>query len=99
MGYDYAASVEGVRSAWRNLGQTAHRVAAGSVGARHTPPPGAGPDPISGKAPADGDSVVLKLDVAEEMLNLNLAEIGVKANTRVMAVERELDKETLDILA
>jgi putative ABC transport system permease protein len=36
---------------------------------------------------------------AEEMLNLNLAEIGVKTNTRVMAVEHELDQDTLDIPA
>ena len=99
MGYDYSAAVEGVRSAWRSLEQTAHRIAAGSVHAKHLPPPATGPDPISGNQPVESDSVDFTLDLAGEMLNLNLAEIAVKANTRVMAVEHELDRDTLDILA
>jgi hypothetical protein len=99
MSYDYAASMQGIRSAWRALEQTAHRIAAGSVGARKTPLPGAGVDPITGKKPADSDSSVMKLDIAQAMLDLHLAKIGVQVNTRVMAVEQELDRDTLDILA
>jgi hypothetical protein len=98
MAYDYATSVQGVRSAWNTLAQTAHRIAAGSVNARKTPPPGAGNGPITGKA-KEAASTTAKLDLAEEMLNLNLAKIGVQANTRVISVERELDRSTLDILA
>jgi len=79
--------------------QTAHRIAAGSVGARKTPPPGDGDEPINGNKPAASDSAIMKLDVAQGMVDLQLAKIGVQANTRVIAVEQELDRDTLDILA
>jgi hypothetical protein len=98
MAYDYAASVQGIRSAWDNLAQTAHRIANGSVSARKTPVPGAGNHPVTGK-PAEPGSEVMKLDLPQEMLHLALAKIGVQANTKVMAVEQELDRTTLDILA
>jgi hypothetical protein len=97
MAYDYSLAVAGVQNAWRHLEQTAHRIAAGSVGAKHTAAPGSSPGPVTGQKPAEGDSVHLKLE--EEMLNLTQAEIGVKANHRVLATERELDQDTLDILA
>ena len=98
MAYDYAASVQGVRSAWDALAQTAHRVVAGSVNARKPAPPGAVSDPVTGKE-KQAESSTARLDLAEEMLNLDRAKISVQANTRVMSVERELDHSTLDILA
>ncbi len=98
MAYDYAASIQGIRSAWNELAQTAHRIAIGSVNAPKTPPLGAGNDPITGKA-KEAASSTAKLDIAGEMLNLNLAKIGVQVNTRVISVEHELDRSTLDILA
>jgi hypothetical protein len=99
MSYDFAASMQGVRAAWDALGQTAHRIANGSVQARRTPPPGVREDPISGRQMSGSGDDTFKLDLAEEMGNLQLAKIGVQANTRVMAVERDLDKDTLDLFA
>jgi hypothetical protein len=99
MSYDFAASMQGVRAAWDALDRAAHRIAAGSVQARRTPPPGAQKDPVSGRQTSGTGDDTMKLDLAEEMGNLQRAKIGVQVNTRVMAVERDLDRDTLDILA
>jgi hypothetical protein len=99
MSYDYSCSLEGVRAAWRTLDRAAHRIAAGSVGAQHVPPPGVGKDPLSGGEDVDTSPAIMRVDLAGELWAVGQAKIEVKANLKVMSVERELERDTLDILA
>jgi len=96
MPIDFSASVQGVRAAWDSLGRIAHRVAAGSVGARHERPPGVGSDPLTGGEPA---SSTMQLDIAGEMTALIQVKTEAKANLKVLSVLDELERESLDILA
>ncbi len=97
MSYDYSSSIEGMGAAWRSLERAAHRIAAGSVSARREPTPGAVRDPLQGGVSPDSDT--LKIDIAKELLDVDQARIAIKANTRVVSIESELDHEILDILA
>jgi hypothetical protein len=96
MPIDFSASVQGVRAAWDNLGRIAHRVAAGSVSARHNRPPGVSGDPLAGGEPA---SSTMQIDIAGEMAAMSQAKIEAKANLKVMSVLDDLERESLDILA
>jgi hypothetical protein len=94
----HSNSWQGVQSAWRNLNQSAHKIAAGTVNARRASVPGAAAsNPDRGKAKASDDTV--KVDIAEELTKARQAKIDASANLRVMETERELERDTLDILA
>ena len=96
MSIDFSASVQGIRTAWGHLDRIAHRVAAGSVNARHDRPPG-----VSGDLLADGEpaSSTMQVDIAGEMVAMSQAKIEVKANLKVVSVLDDLSRESLDILA
>lgn len=96
MAIDFSASIQGVRAAWDNLGRTAHRVAAGSVNARHERPPGVSGDLLAGGEPATS---IMQIDIAGEMTALKQSKIEVEANLKVMSVLDDLERESLDILA
>jgi hypothetical protein len=96
MPINFSASVQGVRTAWDNLGRIAHRVAAGSVNARHDRPPGVRGDLLAGGEPA---SSIMQLDIAGEMAAMSQAKIEAKASLKVISVLDDLERESLDILA
>jgi hypothetical protein len=98
MSCDYSASVVSVGAAWRTLAQAAHRIAAGSVNARREPVPGS-EDPISGREVSDSAPSHMQIDLAEELAKVDQSKIEIKANLRVMSLEAELERDTLDILA
>ena len=98
MSFAIGSAVQGVCAAWSTLNQAAHRIAAGSVGAQHVPPPGTGRDPISGKKTENSGSS-MKADLVQELLTVDQAKINAAANMRLISTESDLEQDTLDILA
>ncbi len=95
----YAISGEGVRAACRSLDQAAQDIAAGSVNARRDPTARIGTQSGTGVKSQEEDSYSGKPDLAGEFYKVDQATVAAKTNLRVLSVERQLDHDTLDLLA
>jgi hypothetical protein len=98
MSFDYSASLNGLWAAEQAMNQVAWRIAYGNMAV------------LSGRAfennsgvsgDADADSVTISgvVDYASEMVAMSEAKLAAKANLKVMATQRELEHEILDIFA
>ncbi|MGD0309274.1 MAG: hypothetical protein ABSC02_08285 [Acidobacteriota bacterium] len=94
-----AISAEGVRAAYRTLDQAAQDIAAGSVNARRDPAARPGTQSVSGVKSQEEDSYSGTPDLAAKLYEVDQATVAAKTNLRVLSVERQLDHDTLDLLA
>jgi hypothetical protein len=100
MFYDYAISVQGLHAAELTLDRSARRIAAGSPlsqATSQTPSQARSPNAPAG---TESDSLSLSpVDYAAEAISSKAAEISYTANAKVIAMQRKLERDTLDVLA
>jgi hypothetical protein len=84
MSYDYSISLEGIRNAERSFEQTASRIAAGGL-------------PKSNES-VPADSLFLS-DYAAELIAIDQAKTALKTNLRVISLQQDLERKTLDLFA
>ena len=95
MGYDYSVSLEGVRGAERRLNQAALKVS--RMGAQCLPESRGAAGRTAAAGTADRLSLSNGAEIAGAMVEARQATITGQANLRVIAMQMELEDETLDL--
>jgi hypothetical protein len=83
MSMDFSVSLNGIFAAEQNLNQSAHRIATATL-------------PSSGDANEDTFSLS---DIAAEFIAMSEAKTAIKANLKFVSVQKELQRDTLDLFA